>query len=308
MRFNFLILLFATCLIISCSDDKKSGDPQVLLFSKTAGYHHECIASGSKAIKKMCAENNIQVTTTDDPSFFNEEDLSSFSAVLFFNTTGDVLDSDQEKSFERFIQSGGGYIGVHSASDTEYEWNWYGKLAGAYFTSHPAIQEAKFIVEDTSFLATSFLPKEWVRTDEIYNFNITNKEVNVVLSVDESSYEGGKNGGNHPIAWYHDYDGGRAFYTALGHTHESYKEELFMKHLLEGIKYAIGPNKALDYSKATTMAPISSDRLSKVFLSQGEFDEPTDRNRWCQCRGRLHGIASRPKFRKEQLVIYLLCS
>ncbi len=276
MKLNLLFAILLCLVITSCADEKRSGDAKVLLFTKTAGYHHDCISDGSKAITKMCAAHNIQVESTDDPSFFNEEDLTDYAAVIFFNTTGDVLSPAEENAFERFIQSGGGYAGVHSASDTEYKWEWYGQLAGAYFVSHPKIQEATFVVQDTSFAATSFLPSEWIRTDELYNFNLTNPDVNVILTVDESTYKGGMNGANHPMAWYHEYDGGRAFYTALGHTHESYKEAFFMKHLLEGIKYAVGDNKSLDYSKAKTAAMITSDRFSKKPLSMGKFDEPTE--------------------------------
>lgn len=277
MKLNVFLLLIIGCVAFtSCADERRTGEPQVLLFHKTAGYHHDCISDGSKAIEKMCTEHKIQLTTTDDPSIFNETDLGEYAAVIFFNTTGDVLDAGQENAFERFIQSGGGYVGVHSASDTEYKWEWYGQMAGAYFVSHPKIQEATFIVQDTSFDATRFLPTEWIRTDELYNFKLTNTDVNVILTVDESTYEGGENGDNHPMAWYHDYDGGRAFYTALGHTHESYKEAFFMKHLLEGIKYAIGENKKLDYSKAKTVSMVNSDRFSKSPLSIGQFDEPTE--------------------------------
>ncbi|MFT6336869.1 MAG: cytochrome c [Saprospiraceae bacterium] len=276
MKFNFLFAIISCLIITSCSDDKRIGDAKILLFTKTAGYHHDCIANGGKAITKMCAENNIQVESTTDPSFFNEQDLADYAAVVFFNTTGDVLNGVQENAFERYIQSGGGYAGVHAASDTEYDWEWYGKLAGASFISHPVIQEAKFVIQDSSFAATSFLPVEWIRTDELYNLKMLNSDVNVLLTVDESTYEGGENGDNHPMAWYHEYDGGRSFYTALGHTQESYKEDFFMKHLLEGIKYAIGDNERLDYSKAKTPAHISSDRFSKVALSAGQFDEPTE--------------------------------
>ncbi|MFT4536731.1 MAG: cytochrome c [Saprospiraceae bacterium] len=270
--FLFLIISF----LLSCSNERRSGDAKILLFTKTAGYHHDCIVDGGKAIEKMCSENSIRVKTTSDPSFFNEQDLEEYAAVVFFNTTGDVLNTVQEKAFERYIQSGGGYVGVHAASDTEYDWEWYGKLAGASFISHPVIQEATFVVQDTNFAATSFLPREWIRTDELYNLKMLNPNVNVLLTIDESTYKGGENGPNHPMAWYHEYDGGRSFYTALGHTHESYKEEFFMRHLLEGLKYATGDNKSLDYSKARTAAPISSDRFSKVALSTGQFDEPTE--------------------------------
>ena len=273
---NALFLFLFCCLLFSCSDRKRSGDAKILLFTKTAGYHHDCISSGGSAITKMCAENSIHVKTTTDPSFFNEQDLASYAAVVFFNTTGDVLNNAQENAFERYIQSGGGYAGVHAASDTEYDWEWYGKLAGASFISHPATQEARFVVQDTSFAATSFLPNEWIRSDELYNLKMLSSDVNIILTVDESSYDGGENGVDHPMAWYHEYDGGRSFYTALGHTHESYKEEFFMRHLLEGIKYAIGDNSQLDYAKAKTAAHISNERFSKVALSIGQFDEPTE--------------------------------
>ncbi len=251
MKLRMLLYLLLMCGVFfgSCKEKANDGinveekNPKILIFSKTAGYHHDCIAKGNLAIEKLCKSNKIDVDTTTNPAFFNSTDLEQYAAVLFFNTTGDVLESSQETAFQKFIQSGKGYVGVHSASDTEYDWGWYGGLVGAYFTSHPKIQEAKFIVEDSTFIATNFLPKNWIRTDELYNFKIVNPDVNVVLSVDESSYEGGTNGDFHPMAWYHEYDGGRAFYTALGHTHESYAEKEFMQHLLGGIQYAIGTKK-----------------------------------------------------------------
>lgn len=271
LAFTLLIFVFS-----NCGDDTNRSVTKVLIFSKTAGYHHDCISEGRVAISSMLSEHAIIADTTSNPSFFNENDLNDYGAVIFFNTTGDVLDPSQEAAFERYIQAGGGYVGVHAASDTEYDWAWYGQLAGAYFISHPHIQTADFMVQDTAFAASSFLPGTWSRSDEIYNLKMVNEAVNVILTVDESTYEGGENGANHPMAWYHEYDGGRAFYTALGHTKESYSEDLFMKHLLEGIKYAIGDNQVLDYSKATTAAPIEANRLSKVMLSAGKFDEPTE--------------------------------
>lgn len=255
---SFLALI--GLLTTSCKNGERRALPKVLLFSKTAGFHHDCIAEGKVAIKAMLNENDIEVDTTSNPDFFNDDDLKAYASVLFFNTTGDVLNSNQEIAFERYVQSGGGFIGVHAASDTEYDWQWYGNLAGAYFVSHPKIQEAKFVVQDSSFSATSFLPKEWIRTDELYNLKMVNEDINVILTVDENSYEGGTNGDYHPMAWYHEFDGGRAFYTALGHTKESYKEEEFMKHLLAGIQYAIGENKPLDYSRAKSQVPSQSDR------------------------------------------------
>ena len=148
----------------------------------------------------------------------NEDSLKKYSAVIFLHTTGDLLNNVQEADFERYIQAGGGYVGIHAAADAEYDWGWYGRLVGGYFESHPKIQEAKFIVNDQTHISTKHLPKEWKRTDELYNYKKLNKDVHVLISIDEKSYAGGINGDNHPMAWYHDYDGGRAFYTEMGHT------------------------------------------------------------------------------------------
>ena len=273
---RYILILVVFFLISACSK-KRSGPPKVLVFTKTAGFVHSSISEGADAIIKLGEENNFIVDTTARADMFNEENLSQYAAVIFLNTTGDVLNFNQEVAFERYIQSGGGYVGVHAAADTEYSWSWYGRLAGAYFKSHPAIQEAKFIVKNGVFGAMNHLKDSvWTRTDELYNYKDINPNINILMTVDESTYEGGENGDNHPMAWYHDFDGGRAFYTAMGHTEESYEEEDFLKHLLGGIQYAIGENLKLDYSKARTQIPPDDSRFSKYQLSVGEFFEPTE--------------------------------
>jgi glucose/arabinose dehydrogenase/cytochrome c551/c552/type 1 glutamine amidotransferase len=242
------------------------------------GFKHASIPMGLEAIQKLGAENNFLVDTTKNAEVFNDDNLAKYSAIVFLSTTGNILDAKQEAAFERYIQAGGGFVGVHAATDTEYDWGWYGRLVGAYFDSHPAgAPEADFIVKDNTFAATAMFPDSvWHRADELYNFKKINPEVNVLMTVDEKSYEGGKNGDHHPMSWYHEYDGGRAFYTALGHTEESFSEDLYLKHLLGGIEYAIGKNQILDYSKATTQIPPDSDRFTKVPLKYGEFFEPTE--------------------------------
>ncbi|CAM3452055.1 ThuA domain-containing protein [Pontibacter korlensis] len=269
--------LFAVCLfaVFSCSD-KRSGDPKVLVFSKTSGFHHNSIAAGNAALIKLGLENGFQVDTTTNANMFHEDSLKQYSAVVFLNTTADVLNHYQEADFERYIQAGGGFVGIHSATDTEYEWGWYGRLVGGYFSSHPETQEAVLHVVDKNHEATAHLPEEWKRTDEWYNFKNLNPETKVLLAIDESSYEGGTNGDNHPMAWYHEYDGGRAFYTALGHTDESYQDPQYLKHVLGGIKYAIGENKELDYEQATSKRAPEADRFVKVQLNTGAFFEPTE--------------------------------
>ncbi|TWJ00843.1 cytochrome c/hypothetical protein [Mucilaginibacter frigoritolerans] len=213
---------------------------RLLIFSKTVGWHHTSIPAGITAIIKLGQENNFDVDTTIDARKFTYANLKQYAAVIFLNTTGDVLDIAQQAEFEKYIKAGGGFVGVHSATDTEYDWPWYGNLVGAYFKSHPAQQTAVFHVVDRDFIATKHLPAEWKRFDELYNFKWISPDIHVLITIDEKTYTGGTNGDNHPMSWYHDYDGGRSFYTALGHTDESYVDPLYLKHLLGGIEYAMG--------------------------------------------------------------------
>jgi cytochrome c len=214
--------------------------PKVLVFVKTRGYHHTSIPAGVAAITKLGVENGFEVDATEDSLDFSESNLKQYSAVIFLSTTMNVLGDAEQGAFENYIRSGGGYVGIHAAADTEYDWPWYGKLAGAWFLSHPRQQKAIVQVVDKKHPSTSFLPDKWERFDEWYSYKNINPDLKVLAKLDETSYEGGKNGDNHPIAWYHDFEGGRAFYTGGGHTKESYKEPLFLRHLLGGIQYAMG--------------------------------------------------------------------
>lgn len=281
LRSLLLLGLIASLGFWSCTG--RSGKPKVLVFSKTAGFYHESIPSGIAAIQKLGSENDFDVDTTTQSVNFNEDNLKQYSAVIFLSTTGDVLNYIEEADFERYIQAGGGYVGIHAAADTEYEWGWYNQLVGGYFADHPGIndphpnvQAGNVTVVDADNASTSFLPSPWERTDEWYSYKKMNPDVNVLLSLDEDSYQGGMDMGEHPIAWYHDFDGGRSFYTGGGHTNESYSEEHFLKHLLAGIEYAIGDNKELDFSKAKSKRVPEANRFTKTQLSLGEFTEPTE--------------------------------
>lgn len=214
----------------------------VLVFSRTTGFRHDSIPDGIAAIQSLGAAHGFSVDTTEDPTAFNDANLSRYQAVVFLLTTGDVLNAAQEAAFQRFIQAGNGYVGVHSAADTEYGWSWYGGLVGAYFLSHPAQQTATMRIEDAHHAATSGLPSAWVRFDEWYNYrtNPRDRGVTVLATLDESTYSGGTMGADHPLMWYHAYDGGRAWYTGAGHTRASYSEPLFLQSLLGGIQYATG--------------------------------------------------------------------
>ncbi|KAA5538842.1 PKD domain-containing protein [Adhaeribacter rhizoryzae] len=250
--------------------------PKILIFSKTSGFYHTSIPKGRIALMQLARENNMEADTTTNPAAFTDANLKNYAAVIFLSTTGDVLNNAQEAAFERYIQAGGGFVGVHAAADTEYDWGWYGRLVGAYFLNHPKQQDAVIQVTNRKHISTKHLPKKWKRWDEWYSYKNINPAIKVLMNLDETTYEGGKNGKNHPIAWYHEYDGGRAFYTGLGHTDESYVEPQFLKHLLGGIQYAIGKNITLDYAKAKTQNVPEDDRFVKTLLAQGGFTEPTE--------------------------------
>jgi type 1 glutamine amidotransferase len=223
-------------------DDRR---PRVLVFSRTAGFRHDSIPEGIKAVQDLGEGHHFLVDATEDPLQFTGENLGRYRAVIFLNTTGDVLNAQQQAAFERFIQAGNGFVGVHAASDTEYDWPWYTRLVGAQFASHPEIQEASITVVDRAHASTKHLAETWRRTDEWYNFRDHPKEkaggtLRIVATLDESSYRGGEMNGDHPVTWCQEYDGGRAWYTALGHTRESYAEDAFLRHLLGGIQWAMG--------------------------------------------------------------------
>lgn len=274
MRFKSTLLLALSVLVFNFS--KIVEKPKILVFTKTSGYHHASIAVGTAAIIKLGAENNFSVDTTSDAAKITEASLSKYSAVVFLSTTGYMLNNYQQADLERYMQAGGNYVGVHAAADAEYDWHWYGRLVGAYFDSHPAMQEAVLNVIDKNHPSTRALPDTWKRTDEWYNFKSISKNIHVLITIDENSYKGGTNGVNHPMAWYHNFENGRAFYTELGHTDESYSDPAYLKHLLGGIQYAIGDNKKLDYSKCTTLRVPEENRFSKTSLIQGTFYEPTE--------------------------------
>ena len=262
---------------ISCSN-KRDTPPRILVFSKTMGYRHNSIGNGIAALQKIAAEKGYSLDTTENADRFTEEELEKYSAVVFLNTTGNIFDAKQEAAFERYIQAGGGFVGVHAATDTEYDWKWYGRLVGAYFESHPpGLFKARFEVVNRSFEATShFKATSWEKEDEMYNFKEVQADNTVLLKVDESSYEGGNMQGDHPMSWYKEFDGGRSFYTALGHTESSYNNPEFLAHLTGGLEYAIGENEKLDYSKSRTAFPPDADRFTKRVLHEGQFFEPTE--------------------------------
>jgi type 1 glutamine amidotransferase len=241
--------VLGAALLLGCVTAPAVSDPahtkRVLVFSKTAGFRHDSIPDGIAAVRQLGEGHGFTVDATEDAGAFTGKNLRRYDAVVFMSTTGDVLDAAQQKEFEGYIRHGGGYVGVHAAADTEYDWAFYGGLAGAWFQNHPAIQPATVNVEDRAHPATSHLGRTWERTDEWYNYRSNPREhAHVLASLDETSYTGGTMNGDHPIAWCQDYQGGRAFYTGGGHTKESYADPAFRQHLLGGIRWVIGDTQA----------------------------------------------------------------
>jgi cytochrome c len=271
IRIGVPFLLIFIC--FACEQSKK--EKSVLVFSKTKGYRHSSIETGIATVKEMGKKFSFNVDATEDATLINEDNLKQYDAVIFLNTTGDVLDYYQQADFERYIQAGGGFVGVHSATDTEYEWPWYGRLVGAYFTSHPKVQEAKINVLSTHMhQSLDSIPTSFNKTDEFYNFKNINPELNILMTIDETTYEGGTNGESHPMTWYQEYDGGRVFYTNFGHTEETYKEAFFLKILKGGIDYGIGDGKR-DYSKVKSDRIPEENRFVQTVMAEN-LDEPME--------------------------------
>jgi cytochrome c len=236
-----LALVFGTSVAPRAAQPPATAAFTVLVFTRTTGFRHASIPNGIAAVKTLGAKHGFAVEATEDAGRFTEATLAKYKVVVFLSTTGDVLDPDEKAAFERYIRSGGGFVGIHSASDTEYGWPWYGRLVGAYFESHPAIQQATVHVVDREHPATRPLPEVWPRTDEWYNFRMNPRgKVHVLATLDEKTYSGGTMGADHPIAWCQNFDGGRSWYTAMGHTAESYSDPLFLLHLWGGIQGAAG--------------------------------------------------------------------
>jgi uncharacterized protein len=250
MKRIFLLLLVAASFGAYAQKPKAkrtTAKDAILVFSKTKGFRHASIPVGRAAIAELGQQNGMSVDTTEDAGVFTSENLKKYKAVVFLSTTGNILDDTQQAAFEQFIKAGGGFLGIHAAADTEYDWPWYNQLVGAYFQSHPKQQNADVLVHNQSHPATAMLPERWKRFDEWYNYKKVVLGIKVLATLDERTYMGGMNSTNHPIMWYREFDGGRMFYTGGGHTDESFREPLFMQHLLGAIQYVTG-RKALPKS------------------------------------------------------------
>jgi len=235
MRFTIYALLLIFSLKLQAQEK------QVLIFSETEGFRHNSIENGIQAIQRIGNELNLKTITSQDSRFFIENNMKEIDLVIFLNTTGDILNMEEQTAFQTYMDNGGNFFGIHAAADTELTWPWYGDLVGAYFNGHPEIQEAVINVKMPQHMTLDHLRDDtWKRTDEWYNYKEIGKGLNVLMTLDENTYKGGENGDFHPIAWYQNYRGGGiSIYTGGGHTTESYSEPDFLHHLSKCIEFAL---------------------------------------------------------------------
>lgn len=240
MKLQFTFLSFLLTILVSVVSFAQQGAQyRVLVFSKTAGFRHQSIPEGVAAVKKLGQENGFGVYVSEDANQFTDENLAKYDVVVLLCTTGTIFNDAQKAAFQKFVQSGKGVVGIHSATDTEYEWPWYNQLIGAYFLAHPRQQTLRMQVLDRTHPSTWHLPENWLWFDELYEFRNVNPAIKVLINADESTYEPAKPmGANHPMAWYHEFDGGRVFYTALGHVEAAWANPVFLQHVHGGIWYA----------------------------------------------------------------------
>ncbi|MEM8484923.1 MAG: ThuA domain-containing protein [Bacteroidota bacterium] len=254
-------------------------DTNVLVLTASSGYQHASTTEGVKAIQMLGERHGYDVVATDEPEMLTEEHLKKYKAVIFLNTAGDLLDYEQEMDLQRFIQAGGGFVGIHGAINTEPDWEWFSEMIGAKYAGHPTtpsnVQPATLYVVDAKHKSTRHLPEVWEREDEWLNFTEVAPDVNVLLAIDELSYNGGTNGVNHPVAWTRTFEGGKIFYTAAGHTAESYTDEAFLQHLSGGIQYVMGLRTPLDYDKVKARRAPDESRFVRTELVAG-LNEPTE--------------------------------
>ncbi len=260
--FATLFMLVATNAVYSQGKTPVSWKKvKVLVYTKNGkGYVHANIPSAVKAIQEMGRQKGFSVDVSDTPTVFTQASLSKYNALIFTSTNNDVFDTDEQKvAFMRYIQAGGGFMGIHSITGTERKWEWFKRLVGGTFVRHAKHQKFKQVIVDKQHPATIDLPAQWEVDDECYYMNTINPDLKVVLAHDLRSVNDPEKpmwfGDSYPSAWYHEWDGGKQFVTVLGHDGKMYDDPIFRKHLLGGLQWVLAGNKKLDYSKARAVSP-----------------------------------------------------
>ncbi|MFY0653374.1 MAG: ThuA domain-containing protein [Cyclobacteriaceae bacterium] len=238
------VYLLATIIFFSSIFNPQGGCAQkklnLLVITKTNGFRHKSIDIGKEKLTEWGKAEKWKVTFSEDSTIVNDKVLGKTDVLVFLNSSGDILGSNERQSLVKFMKDGGSFVGVHCATCTEKEWPWFRQMIGARFDSHPKVQMARMAVNhEYAHPAINHLGDSLKMVDEWYNFQESVvSHAKVLLTLDESSYNGKKMDEEHPIAWFHDFEAGRVFYTGIGHTNETYQNEEFKKHLIGGINWA----------------------------------------------------------------------
>ncbi len=276
LRWLLLILVLIATVVLLSFLTKDAPIDKVLIFTKTTGYRHESIREGLDMFARMAKQNNFLIDSSESSAVFSDANLKKYNAVVFLNTTGNILSNTQRQAFQRYIRGGGGFVGIHGASGAETSWPWFCQLLGATFESHPDPQKGKVKIVDTKHPIMKGIPDNFEVLEEWHNFHFENKNINVLATVDESSYTGGTHGGYHPVAWSQQFEGGRSFFTALGHLPEVYNNVIFQNLVLNGLNYVKSNIKNKSYRDAKVESPFTH-QFSKVKLAGPEgVQEPME--------------------------------
>lgn len=246
--------------------------PHVLIMSKTAGFRHSSIETGVAAFRALASKSGFTVDHTEDSSLFTKSNLAKYDSIIMLCTTGDIFNDSQQEAFKDYIEQGGGLVGIHAATDTEKDWAWYVDTIGGHFHSHPEIQKATTKIEDRAHPTTAGLPTSWIRTDEWYNFIKNPRQIVRVLgSLDESSYKGGNMNGDHPIIWSNEVGKGRIWYTGMGHTDETYSDQLFLNSVSEAVLWTSQAGRPKNGQNIAFKNESKWKSASRITVSDNKF-------------------------------------
>jgi len=257
-----LVLILTSCLTYAQQSEVKWKNTKVLVYTKNGkGYVHDNIESSVKCIQKLGQEKGFTVVASDDPSVFTEDNLKQYTFLLFANTNNDVFDTNEQRlAFRKYIEAGGGFVGLHSALGTERNWAWFKMMLGGSFAWHPKFQSLTLKVIDATHASAKGLPGSWTKEDECYFLKEMYPGINVILAHDLTSLRkddeekvktaSGSFNRYYPAAWYQHYDGGTVWITTLGHDKKDYEDPTYLNHIFQGMQFVASHAQKRNASKA----------------------------------------------------------
>jgi type 1 glutamine amidotransferase len=263
MKHLFLFISILSTTIFSVhSQSKALKNINVLVYTKNGtGYVHDNIPSAVEALKKLSVQEQFNITVSDDPSIFTEDQIKKYTLIVFPSTNNDVFaNDDQRLVFRRYIEAGGGMVGLHSVTGTERNWKWFKMLIGCTFSWHAKFQKFKVRVTDPEHPSMKDVPLVWEREDELYFGKELYPVTNVMMAhqfttLDQSQKDQiSKNAGTfteyYPAVWYNHFQGGHAWISTIGHSKETYSDPVYVNHLLQGLRFVASKVKKVDFANA----------------------------------------------------------